>query len=81
MAALIFSGCKQSNPKNAIENTANFSQMKFVDVKTIADKGNSAAQFELGERFYYGSGVLKDSTEAVEWWRQGCNPKISTCSI
>ena len=44
--------------------------MNFAEVKAAADKGSPAAQFELGERFYYGKGILKDSTEAVEWWRK-----------
>src|ERR1700722_1102858 len=41
VAALISGGCKQSNPKNAIENAADFSQMKFADVKAIADSLHS----------------------------------------
>jgi uncharacterized protein len=76
LAALICAGCKQSNPKTPAEHVADFSQMNFAEVKAAADKGSPAAQFESGERFYYGRGVLKDSTEAVEWWQKAAAQKF-----
>ena len=76
LAALICVGCKQSNPKTIAEDIADFSQMNFAEVKAAADKGSPVAQFELGERFYYGKGILKDSTEAVEWWQKAAAQKF-----
>ena len=44
--------------------------MTFAELKVAADKGNSAAQFEIGRRFADGNGILKDSSEAIAWWRK-----------
>jgi len=66
LAALICAGCKQSNSPAAKD----VAQMTFAELKPEADKGNSAAQFELGRRFADGNGILKDSSEAVDWWQK-----------
>jgi TPR repeat protein len=34
-----------------------------------ADKGDAAAQFALGGRYFVGQGVSQDSTDAVKWFR------------
>jgi len=64
LAVLICVGCKQSNSPVAKDVT----QMTFVELKTDADNGNPVAQYEMGRRFQEGVGVLKDSSEAVDWW-------------
>ncbi len=35
-----------------------------------AQKGDAAAQLELGLKYFIGEGIPKDSTEAVKWWRK-----------
>ena len=35
-----------------------------------AQKGDAAAQLDLGKMYYDGDGVLKDSTEAVKWFHK-----------
>lgn len=43
-----------------------------VDLATLqatAQAGDSAAQFELGNRFLYGTGVIADEFEAARWFR------------
>ena len=35
-----------------------------------AQKGDAAAQFDLGYRYANGDGVAKDSAEAVKWYRK-----------
>jgi TPR repeat protein len=40
----------------------------FNTFKTLAEKGNSEAQFYLGKCFYTGFYVLQNFTEAVEWF-------------
>jgi uncharacterized protein len=81
LAALICAGCKQSDSKTVAEDVADFSQMNFADVKAEADKGNPEAQFELGERFHFGNGVLKDSTESVEWLQKSAAQKFPPAEL
>jgi hypothetical protein len=66
LVVLICVGCKQSNPKIVKDVT----QMTFAELKVAADKGDSAAQFEIGRRFADGNGILKNSSEAIAWWRK-----------
>ena len=72
LAALICVGCKQSNSQAGKDVT----QMTIAELKPFADMGNPAAEFELGERFYSGNGILKDSAEAVEWWQKAAAQKF-----
>ena len=74
LATLVCAGCKQSNSPVVKDVT----QMTFAEVKVAADKGNPAAQFEIGKRFHDGKGILKDSSEAVEWWQKAAAQKFPT---
>lgn len=55
--------------------------MTFAEVKAVADTGNAQAQFELGERFHFGRGVPKDSTEAVSWWQKAAVQKFPQAEV
>ena len=35
---------------------------------TLAEKGNRAAQYNIGRLFYYGKGVRRDRIEAYKWF-------------
>jgi TPR repeat protein len=70
-AVLICFGSEQS--KAQVED---MKQMRFAELQAAADKGNPQAQFELGERFHNGDGVLKSSTEAAEWWQKAAAQKF-----
>ena len=35
-----------------------------------ADRGDAAAQFDVGARFAAGDGVPRDYVQAVKWWRR-----------
>jgi hypothetical protein len=72
LAVLICIGCKQSNSQIGKDVT----QMTIAELKPFADAGNPAAEFELGERFHNGNGILKDSTEAVDWWQKAAAQKF-----
>lgn len=37
---------------------------------TLARKGHSSAQFNLGSMYDFGDGVLKDPVQAIEWYRK-----------
>ena len=39
-------------------------------LKALAEKGNAAAQCQLGVQYMYGAGVVKDFKEAVKWYRK-----------
>lgn len=42
-------------------------------LKGKAQKGDATAQNELGDKYYYGNGVEKDSKAAVGWYRRAAN--------
>ena len=44
-------------------------------IMTLAEKGSSAAQKSLGERYYFGIGVTKDYVEAVKWFRRAAEQR------
>ena len=44
-----------------------------VDLEMIVEsavKGSAAAQFYLGEKFYYGKGTTQDYKEALKWFKK-----------
>ena len=55
--------------------------MTVVELKTVADKGDPQAQFELGERFHLGKGVLQDSITAVDWWQKAAAQKFPPAEL
>jgi TPR repeat protein len=77
LVVLICIGCKQSNSKVVTD----FTQMTFAEVKAAADRGDPRAQFELGQRFYAGKGILKDSEAAVEWWQKSAAQKFPPAEL
>ena len=79
--ALISNGCKQSNSKSVNKSAVDFSQMTFAEVKTAADEGNPQAQNEIGNRFYFGIGISKDSAEAVKWWQKSATQKFPPAEL
>ena len=42
----------------------------FTETKKMAEAGDASAQFSLGVMYNNGDGVLKDSAEAVKWYRK-----------
>lgn len=38
-----------------------------------ADKGNPAAQYMLGNKFYYNNGAPKDNEQALLWWQKSAD--------
>lgn len=42
----------------------------FDGYKSLAEKGDRAAQTNLGNCYYKGNGVAKDHAQAVSWWRK-----------
>lgn len=47
-----------------------YDQMPLTELQRLAEKGNAAAQFELGSRHNYGRGVPKNIREALQWLRR-----------
>ena len=42
---------------------------EFKEIKAKADKGEAAAQYDLGSRYFFGTEVPKNPVEAVMWFR------------
>lgn len=47
------------------------------ELKTRAANGDAMAQYNLGDRYYNGEGVTKDSAEAVRWWRKAAEQGVA----
>lgn len=41
--------------------------------RELADQGNAEAQYYLGEIYFFGNGVEKDSAEAIKWYERSAN--------
>src|SRR4029453_8056730 len=37
-------------------------------LRQAAEQGNAQAQYDLGDRYYEGNGVVKDPRQAFEWY-------------
>ncbi|MCK5231941.1 MAG: sel1 repeat family protein, partial [Desulfobulbaceae bacterium] len=46
--------------------------------KSLADKGNSKAQYNLGVLYQYGFGVKRQPSEAVKWYLQAAKRGLAT---
>ena len=44
------------------------SALDFQETKQLAEGGNSIAQQNLGQIYYFGKGVPQDDKEAFAWW-------------
>ena len=68
LAALLFAfcllcACHRAEQDDPAKNT-------FQETKAKAEQGNARAQLMLGDCYYRGDGVAKDSVEAVKWFRK-----------
>lgn len=45
----------------------------LATLQSAAQEGDSAAQFDLGNRFLYGTGVIADEFEAARWFRMAAD--------
>jgi hypothetical protein len=45
----------------------------LAEIRTKAEKGDAAAQFDLGAKYYVGNGVTQDWTEAARWYRKAAD--------
>ena len=46
---------------------------KFNETKTLAEKGDAEAQYNLGQCYDWGDGVPKDAFEAAKWYRKAAD--------
>ena len=55
----------------------------FKETKARAEKGDAAAQFNLGVCYFDGEGVAKDAAEAVKWYRKAAdqNDASAQCNL
>ncbi len=51
-----------------ISNASAQSVMEITELISIGESGDSAAQFELGNRYLNGTGVTQDNFEALRWF-------------
>jgi TPR repeat protein len=53
-----------------IAQEAGIERKQFEEIKAKAEKGEAAAQYDLGSRYFFGIEVPKNPVEAVEWFRK-----------
>ena len=58
----------------AVVSRAVFGAQSLDELRKKAVAGDAIAQFSLGWRYATGRSVLKDSAEAVKWWRKSAEP-------
>jgi uncharacterized protein len=49
----------------------------LIELRPLAEQGNSDAQFYLGIMYYNGQGVPQDYSEAVKWYRKAAGQGIA----
>ena len=58
------SGC------SALSSDPEKRMLQLLELGNRADDGDADAQFELGQRYFYGYGVVVDHLEAATWYRR-----------
>ena len=53
----------------------------FLEFKDLAEKGEAAAQYELGRRYEGGLGAEKDYTEAMKWYRKAAEQNYAQAQL
>lgn len=56
-----------SAPQQKSSKPVEYDKLKLPDLQARAEKGDRAAQFELGSRHNYGRGLPKNTREALRW--------------
>ena len=63
-----------SEPEPAVlEAPAVTAHTDIPTLRRLADQGDPAAQYLLGDRYQYGKGVVPDSSQAVAWYQRAAN--------
>ncbi len=50
---------------------------QFVSVKDLAEKGDAAAQYDMGARFFEGRGVARDPAAAIGWFEKAADQGLA----
>ena len=69
-----FNGQEQDAKKKQVDNAiadhkANDFESGVKRAQPAAAQGDAQAQFDLGNKYYYGQGVTQDHVEALKWYR------------
>ena len=62
-AASLLLPCAQAQQSDSLRR-------QFLEHKAKAERGDAPAQFYVGHCYAQGRGVIKDETEAVNWFRK-----------
>jgi hypothetical protein len=62
-----------SSPKEERLVDAVLGDAQIREVRWRADQGNAEAQFQLGDAYAHGKGVVRDDAEAVRWYRRAAD--------
>ena len=54
---------------------------KFEEIKAEAEKGEAAAQFQLGYNYHSGHGITQDFREAVKWYRKAAEQSYPSAQV
>ena len=53
----------------------------LAELRPLAARGDAAAQFKLGEIYYWDEGVIKDDKEAAKWYRLAAEQGNSNAQV
>lgn len=62
-----------AKPKLAARGLPSDKALTFERLKALAEKGDPAAQYNLGLCYFRGEGVTKDMVESVKWYRKAAD--------
>ena len=54
--------------QSELVSAVNLEVKDLKSIKALAEKGDAAAQLELGDRYWHGLGVDRNSTESFNWF-------------
>ena len=68
-------------PQAMAATPADVARKSFQETKIKAEKGDAAAQFNLGVSYANGQGVPKDEAEAAKWYRKAADKGYAAAQV
>ena len=68
-------------PQAMAATPADVARKSFQETKIKAEKGDAAAQFNLGEMYADGEGVPTDEAEAAKWCRKAADQGYAEAQV
>jgi TPR repeat protein len=71
---------KSEKPSQTVETVVP-EEDEFTKLRKLAEQGNRYAQFELGECFSDGNGVIQNEVKAAKWFRKAAEQGVASAQF